>query len=258
MRINYSTAVPVLIVALLLLLGMAHAWRSFSADMSARVAHSYLDQWPKTAGKIKAAEWNRAHAALTRALSATPSSVDYIIEMGQLFEWASVIPELNASSQEENLKAALAYYKLAVSRRPTWPYTWAYIAFIKVQLGEMDEEMFQAFRLANEYGAFVPVVQRRLYWVGLKAWERLPDQERQQFVQLMEVTLKGKLPKRYKHHPKELIRSAVFLNKVAVIDTLLHSPKQKKWLTELENKRPLCKQFECIPQGITRYQRRFH
>ncbi len=247
-----------LIMIALLLAGIAFAWMVFSADLDARVAHRYMDQWPKKRGQIESSQWKKAQAALNDAISTNPYSVDYRIEMGQLYEWAALDLKLNQTSRQENLQQALYHYRQAASRRPTWPYSWAAIAYIKSELGQVDEEMLRAFRLADEYGHLVPRVQLRYYWAGLSAWDQLPEADRQQLVEPFSEILQQKVIGRYRNHPRQLIKAALFLKRTEVIEPLRIFEQHKKWLSSMSKNKALCSRYDCIPHQITRYKRRFH
>ena len=73
---------------------------------------------------------------------------------------------------------SLAQYANAVLLRPTSPYSWANLAWIKYQVGQADAVFYRAIENAARLGPWEPEVQFTLVDLGFAMWEEMPQRLR--------------------------------------------------------------------------------
>ena len=71
------------------------------------------------------------------------------------------------------MRDAQMHFRQALQQRPTSPFLWANLALAKLNLDEIDAELFAALRYANELGPWEPAVQQTALFVALAAWHGL-------------------------------------------------------------------------------------
>lgn len=168
-----------IIAALVPLAALAAAWGV--ADVFRARAELIIDlhgdviRTPPTKDRIARAL--EAYALANRLDGLRP---DFIASLGDMH--ALSVAELPVWEPEakKHTRAALDYYREAISRRPSWPYTWANLAVVKFRLAELDHEFFSALERAAVLGPWEPQIQKTVADLGLAAWEVLPEETRAQ------------------------------------------------------------------------------
>ena len=72
------------------------------------------------------------------------------------------------------LELSVSYLRRSLRERPTSPYTWANLAFVKSRLGALDDEFYLSIRNAATLGPWEPEVQLLLADIGFRYWNRMP------------------------------------------------------------------------------------
>lgn len=123
-------------------------------------------------------DFNTAYQAYLYAATIHPLSGVYLDKIGGLLElWASGDARREISARELE-QEALAHFRAAAGRRPTWPFSRIGITRLKAKLGQIDAELMSNLRTAAELAPMVPVVQEPLLDLGLLAWDLLDQQTR--------------------------------------------------------------------------------
>lgn len=86
--------------------------------------------------------------------------------------------------QQGLMELAIGHYRAACQLRPTFPYTWAYLAMSKHFRGQHDDEFWSAFDHAMQWGRSEAALQGILAEVAFALWPTLGS-ERQQSIALM-------------------------------------------------------------------------
>jgi hypothetical protein len=73
----------------------------------------------------------------------------------------------------DGLRQSLAQYREAAAMRPGSPYVWSGIALLKLRLGDLDFEFYNALERAGRLGPWEPQVQIAMIDAGLAAWKWL-------------------------------------------------------------------------------------
>ena len=167
------------IAALALPAAVAAVWGA--ADAFRARAELMLDQQgdiirtPPTKDRIARAL--EAYALANRLAGARP---DFLAGLGDMHaKLTADAPPWDAEAREHR-RTALDYYREAIARRPSWPYTWANLAAVKFRLAELDREFFTALERATALGPWEPEIQRTIADLGLAAWDALSEEPRMQ------------------------------------------------------------------------------
>lgn len=155
-------------------LSLAQGW----ADLLRYEARGTLDAW--TTGGLPPAPAVRdlAQARLERALASDPRNPAIAEDLGRLHELRTLGAPGTDPAAVAGLRASLGYFERSLARRPTSPYTWASIAFVKSRLGLLDAGFLEAIDRAALLGPWEPEVQMLLADIGFRYWDRLPAASR--------------------------------------------------------------------------------
>ena len=228
------------------------------ADLNAQQAYYYMDKWQTTkhVGPLK--EWRIAYQSMRQARKFNPYSVDYMIEMGQLYEWSATLMTFK-SDKQKSLNEAKKYYQAAAENRPTWPHAWANYAYVKTLLNESDENLNIAIRKTLEYGPWIKEAQKKIMVVSLIEWDNLPLSLQESVKQSMQNWL-GDKRKEMGHF---IISKAVEMDRAyvvrAVLATIANKKEYEKFLNNLTKKKSgYCKEGQCSRHyPIKRFDERF-
>ena len=227
------------------------------ADLNAQNAYFYMDKWQtaKHVGSLK--EWRIAYQSMRQARKFNPYSVDYMITMGQLYEWSAALMAF-PSDKQKSLNEAKKYYQLAAENRPTWPHAWANYAYVKTLLNESDENLNIAIRKTLEYGPWIKEAQKKIMIVSLIEWDNLPLS----LQALVKQSMQNWLGVKRKEMGRFIISKAVEMDRAyvvrAVLATIENKKTYEKFLDRLTKKKSAyCKESKCSSYPIKRFDERF-
>src|SRR5690606_16680467 len=124
--------------------------------------------------------WRVAHDAAQRAIDFYPAHHgDYYDRLGRVHEWQQLDLPVGAVAAEPSRTAALQAYRQSLEHRPTQPYTWAQLAFIKMRLWQLDDEFRQAITNAHQFAPWQRRANAAVAEAGLIAWPMLRPAERE-------------------------------------------------------------------------------
>ena len=89
--------------------------------------------------------------------------------------------------QQNLLTDAILYYRAAVSLRPTFPYSLAYLAFSKHLRGERDAEFWLVFDKALHYGHTEAGVQPALAQIAFADWSEIGNKRQGQIISMVQA-----------------------------------------------------------------------
>jgi len=165
------------VLGLLVVMLVALALSSFSAmfaNVFAHQAERIERQWLRGVIPTKASV-DHAYDWIIKARLYAPGEPYYAQVHGALFIWAvDAGINVGVARQEEALSALRASW----SSRPQWPYTMAQLALLKAQLGQFDDEYWQALQAAEQYGQWEPIVIKNLLLATLMYWPELSVEQR--------------------------------------------------------------------------------
>jgi hypothetical protein len=172
-------------LALFAMLAGRQAFNAALADADTLHARWLVAQWRANTGPMPShALWQQAQLDLRAARERTPGNAQILDDLGYLYAGLAIgmgSPEFATPEhdlQQNLLRETLNSYRQATSLRPTFPYTWAYLAQSKQLLGQADAEMWQAFDKAVRYGRNEPGVQMAIAHVAFAHWATLDRQRK--------------------------------------------------------------------------------
>lgn len=181
-------------VAAFAALSLWYAGSAAWSDASALQARWLVNAWRDGSGPVFSPTlWREARDDLQAALQTAPGNAQLFDDLGFLYAArAQGLGSPAAGSaelvlQQSLLADAIASYRAAASLRPTFPYSWAYLALAKQLRGERDAEFWLAFDKALHYGHAEAGVQPALAQVAFADWPAL-GAERQSRITRMVAT----------------------------------------------------------------------
>lgn len=124
---------------------------------------------------------NAIRDALLAAQQLEPGNPTLAEQLGELHALV-VRGEGAAGAAGAQYAKALAQYSKAVVLRPTSPYSWANLAWIKYQLGQADPLFYRALENAVRLGPWEPEVQFTVTDLGFAMWDEMPQPLRLQIL----------------------------------------------------------------------------
>lgn len=192
-------SVLLVLTALSLFHGVRIAW----ADAHSLGARWLVSEWRESRGPGFTPErWQKASDDLTSTLAVTPDNPQLYDDLaflhasrGQIMGYGEPGTPLR-TYQEKLFDEAILYYRQASALRPTFPFSWAYLAMAK-QLREQDDpELWLAFDKALRFGYTESAVRVVLTQIACAHWDELPTTRKQGIVRMVEdapLKARGKL-----------------------------------------------------------------
>ena len=182
--------VTLLLLVLTMQGGLQAAWSDANSLRARSVVNALRDGEPI----FTAALWERTRAELEGVAQNAPGNAQLHDDLGFLYAARaqgvtdSLDPAL-AAQRTTLLRAAAKHYRTATELRPTFPYTWAYLALMLHKLDTHDAEFWHAFDAGVRYGQNEAGVQPALVRMAAELWPQLSTPRRQAVVAMV---LQGK------------------------------------------------------------------
>ncbi len=147
-------------------------------------ANSYLELWNQQLAKNSTYQatdddYQTALYASKRAIELTPYNGDYLTLAADIQMWQLINNHGLAANKKQALQdEVLTYYRTALKQRPTWAYTYANFATVKVRFNQIDAELQHALQTANRLGAREVDVLHITIELGLFLWPKLDHDTR--------------------------------------------------------------------------------
>lgn len=205
-----------LLVGVLLLLSV----REGIANFYALLANQELNHPSLTDQRFREEGGARALHYLTESLRYSPDNAWALEEMGALQTRRLRIfsgPLQALTLRNAGLSANLNLHK-ALLERPTSPYTWANLALAKLAQNEIDSELFQALRRADDLGPWEADVQKIVFYVSLAVWDRLDPEQQDSVLKTME---RGS-----KREAKNMLNVAKYFGRIDLICAINKTTKE--------------------------------
>jgi len=191
MEKSFSSLIGIRLVAIFVIaIAMLSVWTvgpSAWSDAKSLQAHWLVGQWRDGTGPAYSlSRRQQAHDDLQAALRLTPGNAQLLDDLGFLNAGRAMAlgkPETGTSVhilQQAMFARAITYYRAASVLRPTFPYTWAYLALAKHFKGEADPELWLAFDKALRYGRNEAGVQPAMAQVAFAHWKDLSPERKAQ------------------------------------------------------------------------------
>jgi hypothetical protein len=189
---------PLLVAFLVLamLLGLLSLWRglwSATSDFDTLGARWQVAQWRQGTGLAQNPDvWRTTRDTLQSALAVSPQDPQLYDDLGFLYaDRAMAFGSAESGSlihqyQQQLLAEAIANYRTATTLRPTFPYSWVYLALSKSLRGEQDAEMWSAFDKALKFGRSEPAVQQTLVRIAFSLWPQVSAERKMAIVAMVD------------------------------------------------------------------------
>jgi hypothetical protein len=183
-------------------LSLWHGGRIAWSDAGSLAARWTVSQWRNGRGPAPApALWSKTRDDLRGALQITPDNAQLLDDLGYLHAsraQAMGWPEIGSpqeSLRQSLLAEAVVNYRAATLMRPTFPYSWTYLALAKHLQGQQDAVFWLAFDKALQYGSTEAGVQPILAELAFAQGQGLTSQ-RERLVFSMLTSSHGAVRKR--------------------------------------------------------------
>jgi len=176
--------------ALIALVGV-HALLALKEGISnfyAQSAYQALNVGAMSEERLRGRGATQVMQYLTESLRYSPNNAWALEEMGALqVRMARILTDpIDAFNALMAARSANANIHKALLERPTSPFVWANLALAKLALKELDGELLQALRRADELGPWEPDVQKTVIFASLTAWNLLDPEQQASVVRTME------------------------------------------------------------------------
>ncbi len=191
---HIGIALTAMFVIVFLGLSVGHGGRAAWSDVQSLSARYLVNQWRDGKGPVYSeALWQQTHDDLKAALQLTPDNAQLMEDLGFLYAARAMglgtvqegTPEF--AMRHTLLDAAVTHYRAATVARPTFPYTWAYLALAKHLKGANDAELWFAFDKAVLYGAREAGVQPAVAQVAFAHWGNLSAERKSAILGIVAV-----------------------------------------------------------------------
>lgn len=186
-----------LLTVMALWFGGLAAW----SDATTLQARWLVSQWRDGKGPVVTPEvWARTRNQLFDGIAFTPGNAQLLEDLGYLHaSRAEAFGRHPTRSpighyQSRLFREAAAYFRASVQLRPTYPYSWAYLALSKQLSNEIDTEYWLAFDEAYRLGNAEAGVQTALARMAFGHWDSLGS-SRQVRIRTMVLTAQPDLGK---------------------------------------------------------------
>lgn len=190
-----------LLLAAMGVLSVWHGGRMAWADVETLAARWTISDWRRGRGPVITRDlWARKRDDLRLGLQFAPDSAQLLDDLGYLYSSRAIAMAWPKYGSEEDqlrqslLTDAIINYRAATVLRPTFPYSWAYLALTKQLRGELDSEFWVAFDKALQYGRNESGLQLTLAEMAFAQGKALSP-ERQQLVFSMIISSQGAVRK---------------------------------------------------------------
>lgn len=190
-RVGFFT----LAVMFLTIAGLS-AWHGISAaraDAMSLQARWQVEQW--RSGKrasLTTAKWEEIKKTLQSALEVTPHNAQlhddlaYLYAMRALGMGTPVAGSKNYILKQLLLENAITNFRLSTKLRPTFPYSWAYLAFSQHQAGQSLVNVLPAFDKALQYGNTEQNVRLVLAKIAFDNWQEMDAERKNRLIKMIE------------------------------------------------------------------------
>lgn len=138
------------------------------------------------AGSVDAEQLRTGVLVIEQALRFFPTHSEYLDIKGLLLEYSADMPGVAGAERRHLLTQAAGQYRLALTHRPLWPYSWVNLLSAKDKLGQIDDEFLRAFERSDTLGPWEPPIQLQLIYSALANWPDLGVSQHQRTGEIIE------------------------------------------------------------------------
>ena len=139
------------------------------ANLSYLKVDSYLTRWQKSK-VLTQDELSDALISVDAMLSLHGHFPHYLNTAAKVFEWQAYLNIDDPISYKKSLMQSMSYYHSSVELRTHWPLTWIFMANIKSNLNEFDDDFYFYVDQAIKYGPYTYQVNLQIGKYQLQYW----------------------------------------------------------------------------------------
>ena len=146
------------------------------ANLSNLKVDSYLSRWQDTK-VVDELEMLDALKSVDTMLTLHGHFPHYLNVAAKVSEWQAFSHREDKSLYQNSLLQALEYYQKSSQLRSHWPLTWVFMANIKSELNEIDDDFYYYIEQSIKYGPYTIEVNLQIAKLQLLYWgnlEKLP------------------------------------------------------------------------------------
>lgn len=173
--------------------GGVAAW----SDVLSLPTRWHIDQWRSGKGlAYTVARWEEYRNGLQTALRVTPDNAQLHDDLAYLYMARALGMGSPAAGTREFatrqslLNNAIVNYRISTELRPTFPYSWAYLALSQHQLGDSLQTVLPAFDKAHRYGGTEPDIRVVIAKIAFSYWPELDGVRKNKVVQMIALSPK--------------------------------------------------------------------
>ena len=172
---NASKTSRAITAFLLVLLGglSVHAGSLGLAHLQVIRVENDLERWAKLGQAPSPQALQNTQDAIERAIALHADNPYHLSLKARLLEWRAFGAE-DAAQSTADYRAALALYRESAALRPLWPDSWAEMINVKLNLGELDEELEDFMQQADKLGPYTPAVHTAIVRASYAKLARYP------------------------------------------------------------------------------------
>lgn len=142
------------------------------ANLSYLKVDSYLTRWQETK-VVDELEMQDALTSVDSMLSLHGHFPHYLNVAAKVYEWQAYTHINDQTSYELYLSTAFEYYLKSSQLRSHWPLTWAFMANIKSNLNQLDDDFYYYIDQSIKYGPYTHEVNLQIAKLQLLYWGQL-------------------------------------------------------------------------------------
>lgn len=201
-------------------LGVAALLLGF-ASLAGDSARAWMLAWEETGNINNPLSWEAAFDRLQLARQLSPLNADYSTDLGRLMEWRSWQQSLESKNYAASRTLAGDFYLESIGKRPSWGFVWAHHAENQFLQDRSGAEFQAALKKAIELSPWEPDVQRKVAWIGMASWDRLPAKLRNNVKENIERAVQLDV------HRREIVRLAVQFDWLSHLRPMMRSERQE-------------------------------
>lgn len=155
--------------------------KMFNSSLYALQTDLFLSDWQNKASSATEITftpdnqaWLNANQAAEHAINAYPTSNAFLQESaGKVYQWQTYSQPYGDENSTENRLKALQAFREQTLITPKWPKAWLNLLSIKIELGQYDQEFYNAFNMARTTANQNPEVSTQFTLLSIQAWSNL-------------------------------------------------------------------------------------
>ncbi|WP_413702353.1 VpsP family polysaccharide biosynthesis protein [Psychromonas sp. KJ10-10] len=144
------------------------------ANLSYLKVDSYLIRWQENK-QVQQVEMDDALNATQTMLFLHGHFPHYLNVAAKVYEWQAYANYGDTHLYQTSLSQALSYYQRSTELRQQWPLTWIFMANVKANLKQLDEDFYFYIKQAVKYGPYAYEVNLQVAKFQLLYWGQLID-----------------------------------------------------------------------------------